>query len=305
MTEIPVIPENSPFQPEQRVWLNGFLAGYFARLALPDSFAATPAPSKPSIPLLILFGSQTGTAQALANRIARQAAARGFNARVRDAAEHEKIEWRTERALLMVTSTYGDGDMPDNAQGFWEWLQTETAAGALSHLRFAILALGDRNYAEFCGAGKKIDARLEQLGANRFFNRVDCDVDYEAEASAWMDAALNAALESSPELESGLVTKRESVNLPLNSSTGSTNGHISAATDIGSTTFSKANPFPAPLLKNICLNKSGSGKEVRHYELNLQGSGLAYEAGDALGVVPHNCPGLVDEVLHALRCTCA
>src|SRR5205823_6444857 len=140
-------------------------------------------------------GSQTGTAQGLAKRFAKEAASRGFNPRVVDAAQHATIDWESESSLLVVTSTYGEGDMPDNAQGFWEWLQTE-AASAVAHLQFSVLALGDTNYAEFCAAGKKIDARLEQLGASRIFPRIDCDVDYEDSAKQWIEGALAAALQS-------------------------------------------------------------------------------------------------------------
>src|SRR5439155_22253352 len=146
MIELPVIPENAPFSLEQRVWLNGFLAGYFARGTLPAPTEARL--TKPGIPLLILFGSQTGTAQGLAKRFAKEAASRGFNPRVVDAAQHATVDWKSENCLFVVTSTYGDGDMPDNAQGFWDWLQTD-AAGAIAQLRFSVLALGDTNYAEF------------------------------------------------------------------------------------------------------------------------------------------------------------
>ncbi len=162
MIEIPVIPDNAPFNEEQRLWLNGLLAGYFARLSLPVPIAGNPAPVTPGVPLLILFGSQTGTAEALAKRIANEATSRGFNPRVLDASRHATIDWKSETTLFLVTSTYGEGDMPDNAQPFWDWLQTE-GGNALAHLRFSLLALGDTSYAEFCAAGKKIDARLGQI----------------------------------------------------------------------------------------------------------------------------------------------
>src|SRR5262245_4450183 len=120
MIELPVIPENAPFQPEQRVWLNGFLAGYFSRMQAPET-KVTPVPERPS--LLIVFGSQTGTAEGLARRFGKLASARGVAAHVCDAADHLKIDWLVQRIAFFITSTYGDGDMPDNAQAFWEWLQ--------------------------------------------------------------------------------------------------------------------------------------------------------------------------------------
>ena len=133
------------------------------------------------MPLLVLFGSQTGTAEKLARQIAKESKPRGCNSRVVDAAEHAKIDWSKETNLLVVTSTYGNGDMPDNAQAFWDWLQTD-AAKSLSHLNFSVLALGDTNYEHFCAAGKKIDARLGALGAKRIHSLADCDLDYEAKA---------------------------------------------------------------------------------------------------------------------------
>ncbi|HSU56482.1 MAG TPA: sulfite reductase flavoprotein subunit alpha, partial [Candidatus Dormibacteraeota bacterium] len=281
MPTVPIIPENAPFSAAQRLWLNGFLAGLFTESAP----AANADSLKAKAPLLIIFGTQTGTAEGLARRIASEANARGFSARVLDAASAPKVGWATESNLLIVTSTYGDGDMPDNAQGFWNWLQTD-AANALAHLNFSVLALGDSNYEHFCAAGKKFDARLEGLGAKRVHLRADCDVDYETTAKTWQEAVLTAlggadaldcqAGQSALEASSARVTE--------------TAGH------------SKSKPFPARLVANRKLSGEGSGKEVRHFEISLEGSSLAYEAGDALGVFPTNCPSLVNDFLHALGC---
>src|SRR5262249_1151783 len=156
------------------------------------------------------------------------------------------------------------------------WLQTDSAT-VLAHLQFSVLALGDTNYAEFCAAGKKIDARLEQLGASRIFPRVDCDVDYEATAKQWMDGALAAALRSSSDQSSS--SSPDSPKLPSIGGASfaiqignreDTGNHQHASSSGGpAPTFSKANPFPSRLLKNLCLNKAGSAKEVRHFELDL------------------------------------
>ncbi|HTJ00181.1 MAG TPA: flavodoxin domain-containing protein, partial [Dongiaceae bacterium] len=157
------IPETAPFTADQRLWLNGYLAGLLAgRGYVPAGTGASAAaePAGAAVPLLILFGSQTGTAEKVARQIAREARPHGCAARVVDAAAHTTIDWSRESHVLVVTSTYGDGDMPDNAQEFWNWLQTEAAA-ALAHVKYSVLALGDTNYEQFCAAGKKIDARLE------------------------------------------------------------------------------------------------------------------------------------------------
>src|SRR5262245_8880315 len=216
MQGVPFIPDNAPFSVAQRIWLNGFLAGLFARETMAAN-APTPEP-RPNVPLLILFGSQTGTAEALARRMASEAKNRGCTARVVDAAAHATVDWKKESHLFIVTSTYGEGDPPDNALNFWQWLQTD-AATALAHLHFAVLALGDRNYTEFCAAGKRMDGRLEELGATRIYPRSDCDVEYEPTAKAWMDGAFAALLKAGTNGASA--TEAPSTN-------GSTNGHASA-----------------------------------------------------------------------------
>ncbi len=280
MRSVPFIPENAPFNARQRLWLNGYLAGLLASEAQ-SATEAEPTPAPPSVPLLILFGSQTGTSEGLARRVAKRAKARGISVRVADAAVHATIDWKAERNLLVITSTYGDGDMPDNAQAFWDWLQTD-AANTLAHLNFSVLALGDTSYEQFCAAGKKIDARLEQLGAKRIHPRVDCDLDYEAAAESWMEGALEQFGQASGPAVSE-------------------NNALSRA-NISASRFDKNNPFPARLLVNRRLNGEGSEKETRHYEIALDGSGLTYEAGDALGVAPVNCPELVADVLGILGC---
>jgi sulfite reductase (NADPH) flavoprotein alpha-component len=286
MTPDAFIPETAPFDASQRLWLNGYVAGLLAGkgYALTAAGGATNGAingaTKATVPLLILFGSQTGTAQNLARRIAKEAGPRGFNARVIDAAEHAKIDWQSETSLLVISSTYGDGDMPDNAQSFWEWLGSD-GAKAVSHLNFSVLALGDTNYAEFCAAGKKIDARLEGLGAKRVYPRTDCDVDYEAKAMEWIGGVLS------------ILAPAQNGSAPVGQSP-----QIALQTVVNG--WTKTNPFPAQLLTNRRLNGEGSQKETRHFEISLEGSGLNYEAGDALGVWPANCPELVMDILRAI-----
>jgi sulfite reductase (NADPH) flavoprotein alpha-component len=288
MSHVPFIPENAPFNLQQRLWLNGFLAGLFALAdqAAPEASGQT----RPAVPLLILFGSQTGTAEKIARELGKEAKARNCNARVVDAAAHATVDWKSEKNLIVVTSTYGDGDMPDNAQGFWDWLQTDDA-GALSHLNFAVLALGDTSYEQFCAAGSKIDSRLEQIGAKRMHQRTDCDLDYESAARAWMEGALEKIAQAAgPAPESPAVAAANGNHAAKHSPPPAGPPH------------GKHNPFPARLLANRRLNGEGSEKETRHYEIALDDSGLTYEAGDALGVMPVNCPELVNEILAAIGC---
>lgn len=269
----PFIPENAPFTPAQRLWLNGYMAGLLAGKNVVSSGEKGATQNAPTIPLLILFGSQTGTAEKIARQIAKQSKSHGCEPRVVDANAHATIDWAAEKNLIIITSTYGDGDMPDNAQNFWQWLQS---APLLPHLNFSVLALGDSNYEKFCAAGNKLDQRLEELGAKRIHPRVDCDVDYEAKAKEWTTGVFAA-----------LAPEKADASSPSSDSEPAADG------------WSKTNPFPARLLTNRRLNGAGSQKETRHFEISLEGSGLNYEAGDALGVWPTNCPDLVREILEA------
>ncbi|MDD1642674.1 MAG: assimilatory sulfite reductase (NADPH) flavoprotein subunit, partial [Methylococcaceae bacterium] len=171
---------------------------------------------------------------------------------------------------------------PDNAKGIHEYLFSKRAP-ALKQAHFAVLGLGDSSYEFFCKTGIDFDRRLEELGATRIYHRVDCDVDFESTAEAWMDAVLN-------ELATRVETKPQSAGLSLPSFTAST-----------SSIYSRKNPFPAVLLENIVLNGRGSIKETHHVELSLEGSGLSYEPGDALGIYPTNAPDVVDDLLQVLH----
>jgi len=279
--ETPTLPETAPFTPEQRAWLNGYLAGLLSADKLVVPTTAAPA-SAATLPLLFLFGSQTGTAEALAGRLAKEAKKHGFNARPMSMEDHAKINFAEEKRIAIITSTYGDGEMPDNAQAFWEILKSD-AAPRLDHCEFSVLALGDSNYAQFCQAGKNFDARLEELGAKRVQARVDCEVDYEDNAKLWFEG-LMVGLSATPAEKTGAATPTPDAAV------------AEKVTPVG---FSKKNPFPARLKTNRKLNGEGSAKDTRHFEIVLEGSGLNYEVGDALGVMPSNCGDFVQEILDA------
>ena len=286
---LPHIPESAPFSLEQRAWLNGFLAGMFSAGANGTAPQSSSAPTVTAGPLLICFGSQTGTAEALAKKLAKEATQRGFAAKLHPLNDFETAGFATAKKAVIISSTWGDGDAPDNAVNFWNWLKADSAP-RLEHLEFAVLGLGDKNYSDFCGASKKFDDRLAALGAKRLAPRGECDTDYETAAKKWLDG-LWKKLGASVGQASSL------------SSSGSAHTQINSTGETPVPLYSKTHPFPARLLKNLPLNGDGSAKEVRHYEIALGGSGLAYEVGDALGVLPTNCDALVAEVLAALGAT--
>lgn len=286
-SSVPCLPENAPFTAEQRAYLNGFLAGIFSRMPAPAGMVQPACSAETLVPLSILFGSQTGSAENLAKRIAKEAGKRGFAPTVHDLASYPTAQLASEERLLIVTSTYGDGEPPDNAKAFWNFLGG-TNAPKLSQTRFSICALGDSNYPKFCGFGKDVDLRLESLGATRVHPRADCDVDFEESFAKWLNEVL-------AEIKTQSQGKSEPMEIRAPANAAAPNEAVQAAK------FSRSNPFPATLLANKLLNAPGSGKDTRHFEMDLNGSGLSYEAGDVLGVIPTNCPELVADVLAALK----
>ena len=281
-----IIPESAPFTREQRAWLNGFLAGvFYDRQGTPSAGAASVPAQVEARPLLVGFGSQSGSAAGLARRFGKLAEARGFRVTVQELNAVKPAELSASGRFVVITSTWGDGEPPDNAAGFWAAVAAE-GAPSLAGLPFAVLGLGDRNYSDFCGAARRFDERLAALGGTRVAARVECDVDYEATASAWIEG-LWGLLEGAP--------------APAPSASPAP--PAKPAAEEPSSGWSRKNPFPARLRVARPLNGPGSGKDTRHVEILLGDSGLSYEAGDALGVVPQNCPALVEELLATLGMT--
>jgi sulfite reductase (NADPH) flavoprotein alpha-component len=224
----------------------------------------------------ILWGSQTGNAEGLSKKLVKTLKKGNFEPEVFDMAAYDRGRLAQEKNLLIITSTYGDGEPPDNATELYNWIRSD-AAPRLEGVKFSVLALGDTNYPDFCKCGIDFDQRLEQLGASRFFNRIDSDVDYDGPFKQWSD---------------GVVAMLAPAGAP------SSNGAAAAVEQVD-TGYSKKNPFPSDILANFNLNGPGD-KQTHHIALSLDGSGLEYEVGDALGVFPENPPEVVDEILAAL-----
>jgi sulfite reductase (NADPH) flavoprotein alpha-component len=328
---VPVLPESAPFSLDQRMWLNGFIAG------LANGVPASPSAAAPALPVLVLYASQSGTAEglahALSDKLKAAAFANGSPAEVRVACMNtfKEIAWASEKTILMLTSTWGDGDMPDNGVAFWEWLKSPDAP-ALAHASYAVLGLGDKTYTRYCQAGKNLDSRFAELGAKRLLPLCECDTDYEAKTEEWMAHARGAleplasalggsagdAVQGSPAAMPHPATSGPAVIGANGSSHAAANGQASAnghtvvnghapngaqgAPKPAPSPYSRKNPFPAALLENHPLNAKGSAKDTRHIALSLLGSGLEYRAGDALGIYPRNCYDLVDRIILSLNC---
>lgn len=265
---------------DQALWVSGYFAGlgHALRRGTGDGAVAVAPPTPATRTLTVLFGSETGNGAALARTVADTARARGIAAGVADMADYKPRRLREEQDLVLVASTYGEGDPPQTAVGFFEFLEGRKAP-KLAGLRFAVLALGDSTYERYCEAGKRLDRRLAELGAERLADRVDCDVDFEDAAAAWTGAVVArlAPTEAAPVYATAAPT-------PV------------AATAV----YDRRHPFLAPVIDNVVLTGRGSTKETRHVELSLEGSGLAYRPGDTLGIVPRNDPALVAALLDRL-----
>ena len=263
-------------------WLSGYMAGWrAAQTGQPAAAAAAPAAAADAPSLTVLYGSQTGNAEGVAEMLGERASARGINAKVVDMADYKPRQLKNETFVGVLASTHGEGDPPDNALDFHEFLYGRKAPG-LKGVHFGVLALGDTSYEHFCQTGKDFDARFEELGATRLTERVDCDVDYDDPAEAWI----------------------ESILVSIEEKTGSTGQAAATAPATGSAAtrskYDRKNPFPAPVLENLVLNGRGSNKETRHLELSLEESGLSYQPGDAVGIYPQNNPQLAAAVIDKL-----
>ncbi|MGN6548346.1 MAG: assimilatory sulfite reductase (NADPH) flavoprotein subunit [Pararhizobium sp.] len=287
-------------EPDQAIWLSGYFAGLSQSLrsAHINGDAATLVPTLPpenadgaaaTRTLTILYGSETGNGADLARQIEARATALGLPAVAGDMGSYKPRKLKDEQDILIVTSTHGEGEPPEPAAGFFEFVLGKKAP-KLDGVRFAVLGLGDSTYEFFCGAAKKLDERFAELGATRLSPRVDCDVDYEEPASAWVEEVL-ADLARQAEAANG---SRGVAAAPAGAQRAPAVALSPAAAAHG-----KRNPFQAPVIDNIVLTGRGSSKETRHIELSLEGSGLAYEPGDALGLVPRNDPRLVETLIGA------
>ncbi len=271
MNTAPFIPENAPFSDDQRAWLNGFLAGLYSNAPVEGGAASAPA-----IPVTILFGSQTGTAETLSKKAAKQLKAANCEPKIVDMGDFSLDDLKAVEHVLVITSTYGEGEPPDNALSLHSALMGENAPD-LTGLNFSVLGLGDSSYPDFCQCSKEFDARLEALGAKRFAPMVECDGDPDEPYVKWI----------------------ESVQSVLGEAGAAPAAAVEEAPAGDEPQYNKKNPFPAKLLKTENLNKEGSSKATHHIEISLEGSGLEYEVGDALGVYPENNARLVDEIIAA------
>lgn len=263
---------------KQARWLSTYFDGFSKGLEQVDRDS-----SNTSRTITILFGSETGKANEVAEDLREQLNSAGLNANLCDMADYTVRDLATADDIFIVVSTYGEGDPPQPALTFFEFIEGRKAP-KLEQSRFVVLALGDSSYEFFCEAGKRLDSRLADLGAKRLFDRVDCDVDYEQSAAISRNT-VSLFLASETPISQKAVGSVPSPAIP---------------SVLNKPTYSKRIPFPATVIENIPIAGRGSSKETRHVELSLDESGLYHEPGDALGIWPDNSPGMVKTLIAEL-----
>jgi sulfite reductase (NADPH) flavoprotein alpha-component len=280
--KVPFIPTELPFNDSQQQWLGGFLAGLHSQLLVKENTTGQQAIAVAPRPLTIIYGSQTGNAESVAYECAEHAKTQGLTPHVLDMDDVELSDLAKTERLLVVTSTYGEGEMPDNAQALWDAISTNDAP-TLTHTHYSVLALGDTNYDDFCLSGKQWDQRLEALGAQRIAARVDCDVDYENLAENWIAEAVPTIAQKGSDASGTTIQENSSAKKKSQ--------------------YGRKNPIAAELTSRRVLTTEKSSKEIYHVEFSLAGSGESYNAGDALNVIACNQPELVTLLLKVMACT--
>ena len=272
----------------QRIWLNGYLSAVQSFGPTAQALEVTVSEREQAVAVIetvkkeatILYGSQTGSAQGVAGKLSAALKGAGVETTLLSMSEFKTNNLKKLTNLFVVTSTHGEGEPPDNAISFHNFLYSKRAP-KLEGLSFSVLALGDSSYEFFCKTGIDFDEQLEKLGAKRIVPRVDCDLDYDEQATAWITQIVGA-----------LASQTESVP--------SQQGAEQVASVAATSTYNKNNPYYAEVLESINLNGRGSNKHTRHLELSLEGSGLTYEPGDSLGILPENDANLVTALLLSL-----
>ena len=291
-TTDPIVPQTAPLAPErvaslnsllkglqadQLLWIEGFISGLRATFGAASHTIAAPLTAPE---LTVLYGTESGNSESLADLTVKAAKGKGFTAKAVNMADIKVAKLKDIQNLLVIVSTWGEGDPPETAIDFYEAFMGDKAP-KLPNTRFSVLGLGDTSYEEFCKMGIDFDARLEGLGAKRIYDRVDCDVDYDDDFAKWHKGALDV-------LEAEL---KPSVSAAVAAP-------VAAAAPVK---YSRKNPYPSELTERVMLNGEGSAKETIHLEFSLEGSGLEYETGDALAVVPHNAEDVVNTIIETTK----
>ncbi len=246
----PMLPESAPVRPAVRARIDGMLAGAYA--------TASQQPDRTGP--LVVWASQTGNAEEFATRLARQLDTVGLRAHLVNMADCELSDLAAAGDVLVVTSTFGDGGPPDNGADFWNRLEAPDAP-PLDGVRYAVLGIGDRSYADFCGHARSIDTRLADLGATPLLERTEVEAYDDEPMARWADIV--TTLIGTPVTE----PPRERTRAEP---------------------FSRASPIAVSLSRNVALTPPAADKEVRQFAFDISEHAVTYAVGDSLGVYASN-----------------
>ncbi|EPW7977133.1 NADPH-dependent assimilatory sulfite reductase flavoprotein subunit [Cronobacter turicensis] len=268
------------FTPTQLAWLSGYFWGMVNQQ---PGAAVVQTPAAPASVITLISASQTGNARRVAEALRDDLLAAKLNVNLVNAGDYKFKQIAQEKLLVVVASTQGEGDPPEEAVALHKFLLSKKAP-KLDGTAFAVFGLGDTSYERFCQAGKDFDTRLAELGAERLLDRVDADVEYQAAAQAWRQRVVDVLKARVPKEapSQAAITASGTVNL------------------VDSTPYTKEAPLTATLSVNQKITGRHSQKDVRHIEIDLGDAGLRYQPGDALGVWYQNDPALVQELLELL-----
>lgn len=265
------------FSPHQLAWLSGYFWGMVNQQ--PGTVAATPAPAA-AASITVISASQTGNARRVAEQLRDDLAAAGLGVTLVNAGDYKFKQIAQEKLLLIVASTQGEGEPPEEAVALHKYLFSKKAP-QMAGTAFAVFGLGDTSYENFCQTGKDFDARLAELGGERLFDRADADVDFKSAAEAWRKQIVDVLKQRVPQATAA----QTQVSV------------AGSVAQIVSSPYSKESPLTASLAVKQKITGRNSDKDVRHIEIDLGESGLSYQPGDALGVWYHNDPDLVEEII--------
>lgn len=274
----------APLNSNQLNWVSGYLAGiaHAQGGAVAPAAAAPVAEAQNDASLTILYGSQTSNAKGVAEQYQAAAKAAGISASLVNMADYKAKNLKNETHVVVIVSTHGEGDAPDDAVELHEFLASKKAP-KLNNLKYSVLGLGDSSYEFFCQTAKDFDERLAALGAKSVVARADCDVDYDSDVETWSEAVTS-------KFKDDFKSSSHVVAMP-----GLTRS--AAAVAAASNQYSKKNPFAATLSESLKITGRDSVKDIRHIEISLEDSGIEYRPGDALGVWFLNDTALVQELL--------
>ncbi|AWV45722.1 assimilatory sulfite reductase (NADPH) flavoprotein subunit [Hafnia alvei] len=265
------------FSPHQLAWLSGYFWGMVNQQ--PGTVAVTPAPAA-AASITVISASQTGNARRVAEQLRDDLAAAGLGVTLVNAGDYKFKQIAQEKLLLIVASTQGEGEPPEEAVALHKYLFSKKAP-QMAGTAFAVFGLGDTSYENFCQTGKDFDARLAELGGERLFDRADADVDFKSAAEAWRKQIVDVLKQRVPQATAA----QTQVSV------------AGSVAQIVSSPYSKESPLTASLAVKQKITGRNSDKDVRHIEIDLGESGLSYQPGDALGVWYHNDPDLVEEII--------